>query len=148
MRSVKGIALLAALGVLACGRSEVKPVDLYPEDLCAHCKMAISVKAFAGEVVKEDGEVLKFDDLGCLRAAMGQAQVARGAHLFVRVMEKEGWVKAAEATIVKAVIIQTPMGSGLIAFAERREAENFVKQHGGEILSLDEFLKGRGFHEQ
>jgi copper chaperone NosL len=147
MKVFKLFLFLLAMAIFGCKKAEVKPVDLYPEDICAHCKMAISNRAFAGEIVKEDGETLKFDDLGCLRAAMKNEEVPRGAHLFVRAMEKEEWLKAEDATLVKSSMIQTPMGSGMIAFADRKNAENFVKQHGGEIVSLETFLKGKSFHE-
>jgi len=147
MRNFNPVIILT-LGLLACGRKEIKPVDLYPEDICSYCKMAISEKMFAGEIVRDDGEVWKFDDLGCLRAHMKSERGQERLHLFFRVMEKQDWVKGEDATLVKSDMIKTPMGSGMIAFAEKKHAEDFVRQHGGKIIALEEFLKGQGFHER
>lgn len=147
MRTFNLFPILLVSGILACGKSEVKPVDLYKEDICAYCKMAISDRMFAGEIVKEDGEAFKFDDLGCLRAFVRKEGGPKGMRLFFRAMEKDEWIKAESATLVKATMIQSPMGSGMIAFSERKNAEDFAKRHGGQLVALDDFLKEKSFHE-
>ena len=147
MKALKIWFPLVALIVFGCRKTEVKPVDILPEDLCAFCKMAISDKMFAGEIVKEDGEAVKFDDLGCLRAYARKEGGPKGMHLFFRSMEKDEWIKAEQAVLVKTPLIKTPMGSGLIAFEEKKNADAFTKQHGGQLVAFDEYLKGKSFHE-
>lgn len=58
--------ILFALTFAACREAEIKPVNIAAEDVCTHCKMALSEKQFAAEFITSDGEAVKFDDIGCL----------------------------------------------------------------------------------
>lgn len=121
--------LLAVWLVPRCGPDQVKPVDVFPEDICALCRMAVSDERFACEVVKVDGEALKFDDLGCmeqyLRAKPADVTVAA---VFYKDYGSGAWVPAGAATVVQTGI-RTPMGSGKVAFADPGAAEQFRSEH-------------------
>ncbi len=92
------LALLLTTLVLfggACASSAFDPVELYPEDMCSRCKMAISDKRFAGEILSGDGSVRKFDDLGCMFGVLREgsdAEPHRFCHGFrgSRLGEHEG----------------------------------------------------------
>ena len=49
-----GALLLSFL--TGCGRRKVEPVELYPEDMCSLCRMAISDERCAAEMIMQSGE--------------------------------------------------------------------------------------------
>ena len=75
-RVVRGVSLtaptlaaLAAVALAACagGPPEPAPIVL-DEDACSHCRMTISEREYAAELVTREGQVERFDDVGCLAA--------------------------------------------------------------------------------
>ncbi len=122
-------ALAFALCAIACRSGEVKPVDLYPEDMCAHCRMQISDQRFACEVVTSGGEAYKFDDIGCMEQYLaGNGKAIAAAGVFYKDYSSRAWLSAASVTIVQTGLM-TPMGSGKVAFSCKKEAEEFRRQH-------------------
>jgi copper chaperone NosL len=113
-----------------CGRSEVKPVDIYPEDMCSFCRMAFSDPAFASEIITENGEALKFDDIGCMEKYLGTGKVITVAASFVKDFETKKWIPIGKSTIV-TTNLATPMGSGKIAFADSMRATAYLQKHRG-----------------
>ena len=111
--------------LIACASGEIKPVPIESSDMCSFCKMAISEKQFAAEIITADEAVLKFDDVGCLlsyRAAAGDK--LKAAAIFVTDYETRQWRKAEEAFFARSKTIKTPMGSGIVAYADRSKAGN------------------------
>jgi copper chaperone NosL len=132
-------AALAAAALWAgagCGRAEVRPVELYPEDNCAHCRMAISDPHFASEILDQNGDALKFDDLGCmLQYRAGHPGMAI-AGVFLKDYETLGWLRYEQASIVKTGL-STPMGSGNVAFSRADKARDFQKGHPALVSDAD-----------
>jgi copper chaperone NosL len=118
-------ALLLALG---CSSTDVKPVDLYPEDSCAQCRMAVSDPAFASQIITAENEVFKFDDLGCLENYRKKNPGMKIRAIFVSDYETKTWLPFERSVIVKTGI-STPMGSGKLAFADSGRAAAFVKDN-------------------
>ncbi|MCI0690906.1 nitrous oxide reductase accessory protein NosL [candidate division KSB1 bacterium] len=112
---------------LGCGSSEIKPVDIYPEDMCSHCRMAISDQAFASEIITEAGEVFKFDDLGCMGKFKEKSTDLKIATTFVKDYETKNWLPYERSTIVQTSI-RTPMGSGKVALADSLKAREFSEK--------------------
>lgn len=105
----------------ACGTDEIRPVDLEVGDMCSFCRMAISERPFAAELIDNDGEAHKFDDIGCMlryKEASGKPFQAT----FVTDYESRMWMRAEDAYFVRSTSIKTPMGSGLIAYATAAKA--------------------------
>lgn len=119
--------LFIGLSFFACGSSEIRPVDIYPEDMCSHCRMAISDQAFASEIIAADGEVFKFDDLGCLERFKEKSTGLKIAATFVKDYETKNWLAYERSTIVQTSI-RTPMGSGKVALADSANAKEFLKK--------------------
>ena len=117
----------------ACSR-KLEPVELYPDDMCSHCRMAISEPSFAAEILTPDGEALKFDDIGCMKTYLGQAGVATPAMTFVKDYTTREWRPMATSVIL-VTNIQTPMGSGYIAFADSNKAREFERVHPSSSVS-------------
>jgi copper chaperone NosL len=115
------------LSFFACGSSEIKPVDIYPEDMCSHCRMAISDQRFAAEIITADGEVFKFDDLGCVERFKEKSADLKIAATFVKDYETKNWLPYERSTIVQTSI-KTPMGSGKVALADSSRAQEILEQ--------------------
>jgi copper chaperone NosL len=118
---------LSFFSFLGCGSSEIKPVDIYPEDMCAQCRMAVSAQAFASEIITADGEVFKFDDLGCLEKFKEKSTDRKIAATFVKDYETRNWLPYERSTIVQTSI-KTPMGSGKVAFTDSSQAKAYLKK--------------------
>jgi copper chaperone NosL len=132
-----------SLILLAVGcSSEPKPEPIrVGEDLCAACRMAIIEPQFASEIILSSGDVLKYDDLACLAKAVKSPENANPRQIFVQDYVTREWINREQAVVVRGSTLQTPMGSGAVAFANRETAEKFVTENGGELISLQEFLQ-------
>lgn len=112
-----------------CGPKEIKPVDIYPEDMCARCRMAVSDQRFASEIISDKGEVFKFDDIGCLEEFYKmKPRTLTVSAVFYKDYATRSWVAAERATVVETGIM-TPMSSGKVAFADSSAAEKFRIEH-------------------
>ena len=124
---------------VACTDEKPRPVDIDPGDMCQSCKMAISQKKYAAEIVDKDGTVFKFDDLGCMLRFVGQrARKDKVEAWFVMDYRTQHWLQAENATYVRSESIPSPMGSGLIALENRVDAEEYSQRYHGRIVTFDE----------
>jgi copper chaperone NosL len=131
MRKLLRLFLILPVFLAACAAGEIKPEPIEAGDMCSFCKMAISEKRFAAEIITDDERVLKFDDIGCLLRYRQQAGSGlKSAAVYVTDYDSREWLKADAAFFVKSKTIKTPMGSGITAFADRSKA-------GSESLRFD-----------
>lgn len=121
-------AFLALSLIFGCGGKEPGPVDLFPEDECALCRMAVSDHRFASEILLEDGSALKFDDLSCLMEYRDAKGGSKTRAIFVKDYDSKEWIPFDKAVIVPTGM-HTPMGSGLVAARSSARAEEIVKQY-------------------
>jgi copper chaperone NosL len=129
------LALLLLQLSAACGSTEIRPVGIFREDMCSRCKMAISEKRTAGEIILKDGTALKFDDLGCMASHdKGLVDKSVVAAYFVADFGSGAWIDAKDAYFVKSERITTPMSSGTVAFRDRAAAEVAAAKHEGQVL--------------
>jgi copper chaperone NosL len=114
--------------LVGCRASELKPVDIYPEDMCSLCRMAVSDQRFVSEIITDQREVFKFDDIGCMENFKEKSNNLHVAVIFLRDYESKNWMLFGRGTIVETDVT-TPMGSGKVAFADSARASQFVKLH-------------------
>ncbi|MCP5114401.1 MAG: hypothetical protein GY953_26525 [bacterium] len=132
---------MAALQI-GCLGGRPEPVEIaLNEEICSHCRMAVSQRQFAGEVVTPSGRVDYFDDIGCLAAWLRQQQPATGAGVFVVDYENGEWLEAAAAQFVRSEAVSTPMGSGLTAFATSERAAAAAEKFPGRVLDWQGALR-------
>jgi copper chaperone NosL len=94
--------------------------------------MAISEKRFASELITEDGEVYKFDDIGCmLRSRESRVSPASVAAAFVVDFETREWLKSEEAHFVKSAEFKTPMSGNAVAFRTSTAAAAMAERTQG-----------------
>lgn len=114
-----------------CGPSESRPVDIESGDVCSSCGMVISQLRLASEIIF-NSKVYKFDDLGCLsRYKTKHSQTIHGT-AYVTDFATKQWIRFDAATIVPTDL-QTPMGSGLVAFADSSRANSFARAHPAKV---------------
>lgn len=124
-----------------CQKRTVDPVAIAPEDMCSYCKMAISEKQYAAELIDSDGQVMKFDDIGCLLNFIKRNSIAvAGVSLFVMDFDQRQWVKAENAYYVKSPGVMTPMNGGIIAFKDQSNAQETAGKYHVKLLRLKELL--------
>jgi copper chaperone NosL len=118
-RSFVSLALVALLAACASAPAGPPPVQ-WGVDECSHCHMILSDQRFAVVARAENGDEVRFDDLGCARsffAGRATADGDRGWRTWIHEARGERWLEAEGAWIVR-LSERTPMGSSLGAFAD------------------------------
>jgi copper chaperone NosL len=136
-------SLLVVLAVVGLRPAASGPEPIaYGRDTCARCRMHLSQPGFGGEIRDQRGVLTKYDDIGCLLQAMA-ALGAQVAETWVEDHAGGGLAPLRGATLVRTGRGETPMGSGIVAFAGRTAAEAFAASSGGRRVALEELLDDR-----
>ncbi len=116
-----------------------EPPDIrYGEDSCERCLMIINEARYAAAYVTEPGETRRFDDIGGMFAY--NDEISEDVAVFwVHDFDTEEWLKADEAFYVKSQK-QTPMGFGIIAFADQQRADQWAAENDGISLSFSDLF--------
>ena len=140
--AILGLTMLAGL---ACGvRADGPPSIVLDRTACSHCGMLISEPRYAAAYRVQGSPARVFDDIGCLRTAL-QADGAQGTvRMWFHDASGGEWIDGAEAVLVSAPAIRTPMGGGTIAFMDRAEALAAAAQHRGRIVTVAELGLRKG----
>ena len=125
------ILTIAALSFFAaCSRGTIQPVEISDGDICSFCKMAISEKRYACELVNRFGEATKFDDIGCMKNYIIKQHPEPSA-VFVVDFNTKQWIDSKKAFFVHSSQLQAPMSGETAAFATRQDAEDAAKKYQG-----------------
>ena len=123
MRKASKKILMLAVLLAACAGGAIKPVDIEASDMCSFCRMAISEKRYAAEIIDAEDNVMKFDDIGCmLRYRDAAGTTLKPLAIFVTDFETREWLPAEKAFFVRPANVKTPMGSGIVAHASMEKA--------------------------
>ncbi|MCP4357819.1 MAG: hypothetical protein GY796_07380 [Chloroflexi bacterium] len=129
------LLLTAILLLAACGSGpnlEDPPNIRYGADVCDECSMIINESRYAASYITPAGEVRRFDDLGGMLAY--ESKHHEDVHIYwVHDFNTEEWIMAKEAAFVLDEDTTTPMGWGLLAFADKADAEHFISENGGTL---------------
>ena len=127
------------MALAACRSGPPQPIDIEASDMCARCRMAISQNRYAAELVDHEGNVWKFDDIGCmLRYTRDHGLKPQLQTYFVMDYRTQHWLDATRAAYVRSDQIPSPMSGGIVAFEEKAKAEEFSRGvHGGEVLTFE-----------
>ena len=133
---------IAMMFVLAnCQRATLAPVAIEANDMCAFCRMSISEKRYAAELIDRDGEVLKFDEIGCLANFRKQKNNGSTGATFVTDFERREWLKAEDAFYVRSPEFKTQMSGGIVAFKDESNARAAAAKYQGTMLRFAELTK-------
>lgn len=109
-------------------------------EVCGHCKMHVGDPRFAAQLQTAQGEVLNFDDPGCLLDYLQARDIAAHA-IYFRNHAADGWLSEAEVGFLP--VEDSPMGYGIAAvpkdtpeaqnidWAKARVTDRPHHQHGG-----------------
>jgi len=112
--------MLVGVLLASCATGPPRPAEIDTKnDACGWCRMAISEKRFAAQVVAPGEEPRLFDDIGCLRDWLrGAPPLRAGAAAYVADHRTLDWVPAGRAAYAEIAGLATPMASGLAAWSD------------------------------
>lgn len=146
---IKGLLLALALVAVVVAFVRYNQVTL-PEgavpvvwdgEVCGHCKMHVGDPRFAAQLQTSEGEVMNFDDPGCLFDYLQSQDVSIHA-LYFRNHLADAWLSESEVGFL--TVEDSPMGYGIravpegtpqaqgIDWAKARVQERPHHQHGGQ----------------
>lgn len=132
-----GLAILLASCSPRTGEAQPPEIN-YGQDTCDACGMIISEARFAAAIVLTNGEARKFDDLAEMFVYPVKHPQEEIKAWFVHDYHSEAWIRGEAAYFVQSEAIKSPMGGGVVAFAEAAEAQAFASQVGGKVVSFEE----------
>lgn len=133
--------IIGATVLTNCQKQVVEPVALAPEDMCAYCKMAISEKRYAAELIDSEGEAFKFDDIGCMvNFIRSKRNTTKIVAYFVMDFDERQWIKGDDARYVSSSELKTPMSGGIIAFKNESKAEGAITKYHGKPLRFKDIF--------
>jgi len=132
-----GAVLLAACGEES--RADQPPDIEYGVDVCSRCNMIISEERYAGGIVDERGDQLIYDDIGEMIFVI-QEEGLQDRRVWVHDADTLEWLDGTVAFYVASMDLVTPMGTGVLAFTSRQDAETFASENAGRVLTWDEIL--------
>jgi copper chaperone NosL len=145
MKHGSRLLLLVMMVVVGVGCAQAvntaePPKIVYGQDVCDRCSMIISEEKYAAAYWTEAGEARRFDDIGGMLAFI-TAEPEDVAAYWVHDFETAAWIRAEEATYVASGELVTPMGFGIVAFADEELAQAMASEsETGTIYSFAELL--------
>ena len=106
------LAFGAMLFLSGCGEEPYTPADpSWDRQTCEMCRMTVSDRRFAAQLVSRDNKRVFFDDLGCaLRWMEKHPEPAKTMKLFATVLATGRWIEVEKGKIVGGY--KTPMAYG------------------------------------
>lgn len=143
MKKFKSYILLAALITLSSCSKEVAELN-YGTDQCEHCKMTLTDKKFGALIFTKKGKSFKFDATECMldyvkEDKIGDNEIDR--YFVINLTEPGILTDATEATYLISPELRSPMGENISAFKNKPDAEKFLNEYSGEILSWNDLKK-------
>jgi len=130
------IVLAVALTAAGCSAAEATgpPEINYGRGICIECGMVIDEARFAAAYRLPDGTEKIFDDVGGLIIQGRETGDVDNASIWVHDFETEEWIEAEATFYVPTMAVASPMGHGILSFADEERASRFANDLGGEVL--------------
>ncbi|PLY09498.1 MAG: hypothetical protein C0626_11040 [Arcobacter sp.] len=145
MRNFKyGVFLFFAIFFISCSDSTSSENDIkkihWDRDMCDRCRMVISEKKFAVQVINpHTNKTFLFDDLGCAISWFEEENQPwiKEAKIWINDAHNGSFIDAKEAIYTKENI--TPMGYGFSAYTQKTKPKNeryFSFEESVELINL------------
>lgn len=141
-RTYKTAVAASLFVLLASCKPEAQAIE-YGFDACSHCKMTIADNRFGAELVTEKAKVFKFDAIECLVEFQKSAEEKFAMNLVTNFAQPGNFIDAQQAFFLQSESIPSPMGMNLSAFLTQTEAEEVMKNSGGELMNWTEVTELR-----
>lgn len=150
LRNIFSLFILVML-LASCGKvGAIVPQDIDEEvDICKSCTMMVQDNQFSAQIVTSSGQILKFDDIGCLAMYINDNQP--DGQPYVRDFYTSEWVEVDKASFVFTEDVETPMNYGFLAFSSKANVEKFLRESSGEQMmwnQVKEKMKERSSHDE
>ncbi|MGP1450461.1 MAG: hypothetical protein ACTTJS_04970 [Wolinella sp.] len=133
--------IFAMLFLLGCGEMDTTAGKLHLDrDVCERCKMIISEKNHALEVInKSERKRYYFDDIGCLALWVRDNKISwiPEAIIYVGEFNTGEWIDAKSALWVEGHT--TPMAFGYAAYAQQKRES--IASTGKKIYSFEQVME-------
>lgn len=141
MKPARLAATLSLLVLAACGGAAEGPAPLDTKnEACAWCRMSVSDLRYAAQLTAPGREPKFFDDDGCLREWLKAPREEGPWTAWVTDHRTKEWVRAKNALFTHDPSIQTPMNSGLVAWANAASRDQDPMGKGGKPVSVAEVI--------
>ena len=132
------IARAVAAFAAGCGGDrELGPPELkLGRDMCKECGMIVSEDRSCSAWLIDIGgsyEAEVFDDVGCMLDRERRGEAGNITARYFHDYPSRAWIVGKEPVFVMSEAIHTPMGSGIVAFADQVAAEAAAKETGGKL---------------
>jgi copper chaperone NosL len=133
------ISLLALVLFSSCSSSGPEKINLNKDD-CHNCKMSISDKRFACEIVTEKGRAYKFDDITCLMSFKkeNQDKMANAIFYINNYLSPNDLLLSTNLTFVEGKHIGSPMGGNVASFTNKDSANVYLNIWDAKLISWNE----------
>lgn len=129
----------------SCRGSGPVPIR-YGQDACDFCRMTISDRRFAAELLTDRGRIYKFDDIKCLESfrKSGSVDSNRIAGAYLPDFSRPGPLLPAEQMhLLRCPIFRGPMGGNMVAFERRDSLLRWVRSHAADTVDREEIHGSR-----
>ncbi len=136
-----GQAILSAIFSLitGCGSISGEPVPVEKGDICITCRMEILDFEYAAELIKKNGEIIKFDHPICMVQYFSGGHVREKNNIlkfYVIAFDTKNWIAADSALFVRGDYRTPVMDFNVTTFSDSAAALKFKNTiREGEILS-------------
>lgn len=132
--------LVSSLALIGCISQDPAEIHLYSDE-CLHCKMVISDRQFASQLVSDKGKAYLFDSVECLVAfSLKNPDIKESAAIYLPNFSDPGsWIQFENAAIYRASRVQSPMGLSLFALPQHQNGVELYEN--AEKLSWDNTLQ-------
>jgi copper chaperone NosL len=140
--SLTGLFLLLSVSLFTSCSNEPQAIK-YGTDVCNFCRMTISDKNFASEVVSSRGRSFKFDCIECMIRFMKANQLDKtnlSSMLVSDYLNQGKLMDAAKAFYLKSESLSSPMGEGLSAYSSAEQVKQVQQQYSGKEFTWDQLF--------
>lgn len=142
---MKTLATMLAISLLiGCDSRATGPVPIGPDDACASCRMLISERRYAAEMLDTDGTIYKFDDIACMmRFARVHGKNSPSVRFYVTdYATGRDWMDARQVYFARLRnSSSSPMASGLAAFRTASDAARSMGTRSTHLLSFSDLWR-------
>lgn len=127
--------------LIGCDSRATGPVPIGPDDACASCRMLISERRYAAEMLDGNGTIYKFDDIACMmRFARAHGGNSPSVRFYVTdYATGRDWMDARQASFARLRNnSSSPMASGLAAFRNANDAARSMGARPTRLLSFSD----------
>lgn len=135
------VTLFLPLLLASCSKAQPEAVKLN-QDACDYCKMTISDRRFAAELITEKGRVYKFDDVDCMNNYVNENPKSNGSELFIADHSEAGkWIPVEKAFYIVGEDLGSPMGGNTAAYSVKDSAIVNARRFNSQETTWEQIIK-------